>query len=289
MLLPGATFLITKKSFGASFSALLDQTDEEICLGKFALVQNQHLEEKPIAELIVAIGSSFIGTEYGEHLLEAEGPEHLVVNLRQLDCVTFYECSLALARCVKLKKTTFDEFKRQLQLIRYRGGIIDGYPSRLHYTSDAWLDDEKRGILRVVTKELFGAKYLRRLPSPINFMSSHRSVYRQLADEKFFTALRRKEDEMSKREIYFLPKEHLAALSYRITPGSLIGITTSIPGLDISHTGIAYRAEDGTLHLLHAPDVGEKVQISKLSLEDYLGRNRKQTGIIVAEALEPHS
>jgi len=288
-LLPGATLFFTRKSLGNALSVLLDQTDEEICLEKFALVRDQHLEDKPIAELIVAIGNSFIGTEYGEHLLEEEGPEHLVVNLRRLDCVTFYESSLAIARCVKLKKATFDEFKAQLQLIRYRGGVIDGYSSRLHYTSDAWADDEKRGILRVVTKDLFGVKQLRRIPSPVNFMSTHRSAYRQLADGKFFDAMKRKEEEISKREVYFLPKGHLPGLSYRITPGSLIGITTSVPGLDISHTGIAVRAEDGSLHLLHAPDVGDKVQVSQLSLEEYLSRNRKQTGIVIAEALEPHS
>ena len=73
----------------------------------------------------------------------------------------------------------------------------------------------------------------------------------------------------------------------RIKTGSLIGITTNVPGLDVSHTGIAVRLETGALHLLHAPDIGYKVQMTEKPLHDYLALHPKQTGIIVAEALEP--
>jgi hypothetical protein len=45
--------------------------------------------------------------------------------------------------------------------------------------------------------------------------------------------------------------------------------------------------DNGALHLMHAPDVGYKVQITESPLHDYLARHSKQTGIIVAEALEP--
>jgi hypothetical protein len=38
---------------------------------------------------------------------------------------------------------------------------------------------------------------------------------------------------------------------------------------------------------MHAPNVGYKVQITEVPLHDYLAQNAKQTGIIVAEPLEP--
>lgn len=283
---PAVSFMFNKL-YGKPLFSLLEEPDETICREKFTFALSNNLADKPIGEVIVGIGKSFIGTEYADHLLEEDGPEHLVVNLRKLDCVTFYENSLALARCVRMKRTTFDNYRAQLQLIRYRGGIINGYPSRLHYTTDYWFDNEKRGILKVVTREIFGGKNTRRIPTPINFMSTHRSAYKQLADEKFFTAIKKYEDALSKREMFFLPKGNLPPYADRVKAGSLIGITTNVAGLDISHTGIAVRLDNGALHLMHAPDVGEKVQITKTTLHDYLARNPRQTGIIVAEALEP--
>jgi len=285
-LSPAISFLLNK-SYGSSLVPLFEETDEALCGKKFKFALANRLEDKPIAEVIVGIGRSFIGTEYTEHPLEEAGPEHLVVNLRRLDCVTFYENSLAIARCIKMKKTTYNDYKAQLQLIRYRSGVINGYPSRLHYTTDYWFDDEERGILKVVTKELFGEKNIQRIPTPINFMSAHRGLYKQLADDNTFAAIKTCEEELSKREMFFLPKGNLHMYADSIKSGSLIGITTNVAGLDISHTGIAVRMDDGSLHLMHAPDVGENVQVTKATLQDYLARNPRQTGIIVAEALEP--
>ncbi|MGA7160000.1 MAG: N-acetylmuramoyl-L-alanine amidase-like domain-containing protein [Bacteroidota bacterium] len=275
------------KSNAASILPLFEESDEEICKAKFDLSIAGNLADKPINEVIVEIGRSFIGTEYAAHSLEEEGPEHLVVNLRVLDCVSFYENSLALARCVKMKKLSFGDYKAQLQFIRYRSGIINGYPSRLHYTTDYWFDNEKKGVLRVVTAQLFGEKNLRPIQTPINFMTTHRSAYRQLANEDFFETIRKQETEIGKRKMFFLPKENIRKFADKIKTGSLIGITTNIPGLDISHTGIAVRVENGSLHLMHAPDVGYKVQITDSPLHEYLAGHSKQTGIIVAEALEP--
>ena len=275
------------KSYATPILSLLEETDETICKAKLDFALSRSFVNKPINEVIVEIGKSFIGTEYAAHSLEEEGAEHLVVNLRVLDCVSFYENSLVLARCIKMKKFSFDDYKGQLQLIRYRDGIINGYPSRLHYTTDYWFDNEKRRVLKIVTKELFGEKNLLPIPTPINFMTTHRSAYKQLSNESFFEELKKQEEEIGKHGTLFLPKEKVHLFADKIKTGSLIGITTNTPGLDISHTGIAVRMDNGELHLMHAPDVGSKVQITESPLHDYLARHSKQTGIIVAEALEP--
>ena len=266
---------------------MFEETDESICKSKFDLALSEELVEKPINEVIVAIGRSFIGTDYAAHSLEEEGAEHLVINMRVLDCVSFYENSLALARCIKLKKFSFEDYKAQLQFIRYRGGIINGYPSRLHYTVDYWFDNEKKGVLKVVTEELADKKSLCPIPTPVNFMTSHRKLYRQLSNDSFFKEMVRLEEEIGKREAFYIPKEYVRISEERIKTGSLIGMTTTTPGLDISHTGIAVRMENGELHLMHAPDVGFQVQITESPLHEYLNHHPKQTGIIVAEALEP--
>ena len=133
------------------FGNLLQETsDEQICAAKIKLAVSQKFFDKPINEVIVEIGKSFIGTEYEANALEADGEERLVINLRGLDCVTFYENCVALARCTKMKKMRFDDYKAQLQFLRYRDGKIDGYASRLHYTTDYWHEAEKKGILKVV-------------------------------------------------------------------------------------------------------------------------------------------
>ncbi|MCX6137697.1 MAG: DUF1460 domain-containing protein [Ignavibacteriales bacterium] len=265
----------------------MDDADALICKKKFEFAVNQNLAGRPINEIIVEIGKTFLGTDYVGHVLEQPGDERLVVNMRALDCVSFYENSLVLARCIKMKKFTFDDYKVQLQFIRYRGGIIDGYPSRLHYTTDYWFDNEKKGVIKVVTKKLFGDENVKLIPKPINFMTTHRSTYTQLANDRFFEMVVKQEEAINNRETFFLPKGSVHLFADKIKTGSLLGIATNIPGMDIAHTGVAIRLENGELHFMHAPNVGYKVQITEAPLHDYLAKNSKQTGIVVAEPLEP--
>jgi len=121
-----AASFIPSQLFGA-FMQETGLTDEQICRLKFDLSVSQNLASGPINEIIVEIGKSFIGTDYAGHTLEDDGEEKLVINLRALDCVTFYENCVTLARCIKLKKTTFDDYKAQLQFLRYRSSLASGW------------------------------------------------------------------------------------------------------------------------------------------------------------------
>ena len=127
-------------SISNSFSQVFSPKDVEICQSKFQLAVDKNLAEKPIGDVIVEIGRSFIGTDYLSHGLEKDGDEQLVINLTGLDCTTFLENSLVLAQCIKKGETSFEDYMNELQLIRYRDGVIDQYPSRLHYFSD-WIFD----------------------------------------------------------------------------------------------------------------------------------------------------
>ena len=281
--LAAAASTLPSKLFGAF---LQDLTDEQICKLKFDFAVSQSLAAKPINEVMVEIGKTFIGTDYLGNSLEDNTEEKLVINLRALDCVTFYENCVTLARCVKMNKTTFNDYMAQLQFLRYRDGKIDGYTSRLHYTTDYWFNGEKKGIMKVVTKDIFGEKNVAEIPKPINFMTTHRISYKHLAgNDANFKIIKEQEDVINARTDYFMPKGNLHMFADKVNNGDLIGITTNISGMDIAHTGVAIKV-NGKLHFMHAPIAGKKVQITEQPLHDYLAKNSKQTGIIVARVNE---
>ena len=234
-------------------------------------------------ESVAQIAQSFLGTEYAANTLEVPGPERLVIRLDAVDCVTFYEYSLAFARCVHQGIDTFDGFRREVQTLRYRGGVIDGYPSRLHYTSDYFYDNEQRGTLADKTAELGGVP----LKKTIDFMSTHADSYPHLKDDPVnLASIRAVERAIRARTILYIPKARVEKIAPKILDGDILGITTSVPGLDCSHTGIAFR-KTGVLHMLHAPHPGLRVQVTEAPLGEYLARVGKDTGIIVARPLEP--
>ena len=258
--------------------------DVEVCKDKFKLAVDQNLEKKPIGDVIAAVGKSFIGTDYVAHTLEKGDTETLVINLTGLDCTTFLENCLVLARCIKEKKTTFKDYENELIKIRYRNGIIDRYPSRLHYFSDWIYDNEKKGVVKNISKEIGGDS----IRFNLDFMTTHPDLYVQLKrDPGFIPIIEKQEKEINKRRYYFIPKEKVSDIEKKIENGDLIAITSNVKGLDINHVGIAVRMDDGRIHFMHAPDVGYKVQITDVPLADYLMKFEKDTGIIVLRPLEP--
>jgi hypothetical protein len=257
--------------------------DIKICVEKFQLVIDKNLTNKPIGDVMVAIGNSFIGSLYKAHTLEAAQPETLVVNLRDFDCTTYVECCLALARAAKMKHPTVKKFMEQLQYERYRNGKIDGYPSRLHYFSDWIYDGQKKGIVKNITKSLGGIPYKKK----IDFMTTHRSAYTQLKNDKFYKNIGEIEKELNKRKLYYIPKDSVAEIENKLKNGDIVAFTTNISGLDVSHVAMIIKLNNGETRILEAPDVGLRVKMSYVPLSEYLMNNKNQTGIIVARPLKP--
>lgn len=268
---------------GPWLRAAQEPGDEEICRSKFDLAVNKKLAGAPIGDAIVEIGKSFIGTPYLAHALEVPGEERLVVNMRGLDCVSFYENALTLARCVKLGRTTFEDYQQQLQWIRYRDGKIDGYLSRLHYTSDYFFDNARRGTWTDITKELGGETFV----NAVSYMSTHPDSYRQLKEKpELVPVIAAQEKAINDRTRTYIPKGKVKAIESKLQNGDILGTTTDFPGLDTSHTGIVVK-ENGVTKFMHAPLAGKKVLISEKPLHEYLAANKGQTGIIVVRPLEP--
>ena len=231
-------------------------------------------------ELNIEIGQMFLATPYVEKTLELPGEEKLVINLMGLDCTTFVETVVTLTRLVEEGQFTFEDFEKELEYLRYRDGINEGYPSRLHYFSDWIFENEQKGILTDVTKEVGGSPY----PNTPSFMSENPNFYAQLANSSNLAQIKIAEASIKTRSYFFIPKAEIERLEKNIRSGDIIAITTSMSNLDIVHTGFAVE-KNGRIHLLHASSKNMIVEISEKPLSEYLAGNQSQSGIIVSRLL----
>ncbi|HSW28849.1 MAG TPA: N-acetylmuramoyl-L-alanine amidase-like domain-containing protein [Longimicrobiales bacterium] len=255
--------------------------------GKAAWALGQGLDTVPMGAAMAAIGRTFVGTPYVPHTLEPPGPERLVIGFRGLDCVTFVENVLALTgfirepdarQLLERRGEAEERYERILTRIRYRGGELRGYPSRLHYFSDWIADGEAKGLVRDVTRELGGV----RDTGVVDFMTTHRDAYRQLMeDSSALEAVQQVEQRLSAAGRWWIPEDALEAASAGIRDGDIIAATSTAPGMDVAHTGLALWV-DGSLRLMHAPLVGDSVEISAEPIPTRVRRIRGQDGIMVA-------
>lgn len=238
----------------------------------------QALPQTEPGAAMVAIGKTFLQTPYVAHTLDLGDTESLVINLRQLDCTTFVENVLALLQLKKNHLGSFDAFTNQLEAIRYRDGIRDGYPSRLHYLTEWIRNNAKKRLIKDVTNAIGGQE----VDKPLNFMGTHRDAYPPLKDSTNYARILKMEADLAGETLCVLPQDQIAAQEHLIHSGDIIALATDIKGLDVTHTGIATLEADGRIHLLHASTGSMEVEVSELPLADYLKKIKHNTGIIVA-------
>ncbi len=245
-------------------------------------VLNLYSEDKKAATstLMASVGVHFQETPYVAHTLEVDR-EQLVINVQEMDCTTFAEYCMALAGTIQSAHPTFEQFAAELQKIRYRDGVIEGYPSRLHYFCDWIYDNEQKGLIKDMSKDIANTS----LSKQISFMSNHPDSYRQLKENPTLVeVIARQEKEISKREMYYVPESMVSEVESQLMEGDIVGITTGVEGLSISHVGILVK-RSGRIHLLHASSAAKKVVVSENTLEDYLANSKSATGIMVARPL----
>jgi hypothetical protein len=234
----------------------------------------------PVHELAVRVGRYFLNTPYSPSTLEVRDPEELVINLRHMDCFTFIENVIVLTRVIRDKSTNFETFAATLQKVRYRGGIIGAYSSRLHYFSDWFYDNQLKGFIFDLTKDMGGSP----CKKGINFMTRHPELYVPLQTADQCSAMLLIEEELRSRSHYRIRKNDLIDCLASIKNGDVLAITTSQAGLDVTHTALAVYHE-GKLRLLHASKNEGKVIISEQTLPEYLDVKRDRTGIMVGRIL----
>ena len=224
----------------------------------------------PAGELMVRAAGIFLGTPYAGGTLE-HVPEILTVNLHETDCILLVETctamTLLLKHCADDGIPPFEDFCSMLRTLRYRDGITDGYPSRLHYTSEWLLQAQDNGFLREVTAELGGIP----LNQEFSFMSSHRDNYPRLReDDGALELIRRSEERLdTAASYYYVPSDKIPEIEDNIQSGDIICFLSTVPGLDITHTGIACRKEDGSLHFIHASMKEGMVVLETRTLAEY--------------------
>lgn len=240
------------------------------------------LKYEDISGIIAAVGKSFQGVEYVAGTLDKNtDTEKLVIKITGLDCVTFVENVLAISNIIRKETPDFESYKKELQLIRYRDGEIDGYPSRLHYFTDWIHNNQEKGIVRDITYDIGGDPYIKK----VNYMSTHTESYKQLdGNDEYITRMEEVEKAMNKRKNYFIRKNEVDMFYDNLQTGDIIATTTNIDGLDVTHTGFVYK-KNGKTHFMHASITKGEIIISKEELKEYLKGNKKQTGIIVVRPL----
>tara|TARA_R110002153_G_scaffold58444_6_gene160366 strand:- start:24824 stop:25666 length:843 start_codon:yes stop_codon:yes gene_type:complete len=241
----------------------------------------EELPQPDFGSTIVSVGKTFMKTPYVAKTLEIGDTETLVVNLQGLDCTTFVENVLAFSMLLKQQEDSFDAFVKNLEVIRYKDGDLDGYASRLHYFSEWIANNAEKGLLKDITGEIGGAE----ITKDIDFMSTHRDLYPFLADDANFEKIKASENYLNSQAICVLAQDKIAKNEHLIQSGDIIALATSINGLDVTHTGIATREKDGRIHLLHASTGSMEVEVSKKPLAEYLKGIKSNTGIMVARPL----
>jgi len=245
------------------------------------------LRALPVGERVAWFGQMLVGTPYKGGTLEIDDHiEAVSCNLNGLDCWTFFESALAFARLCEQppEKWTPQNMLRHLEVDRYWHGQCTGsYLSRLHYLEDWAADNNRRGLVRDLTRDLGGVG----VPNAAREMTVNARHYRYMkASSKNREGISKLEAPLRREPLYMIPKSRVPGIESKLQNGDIIGIISRDgDAYGTSHVGIALR-QKGVLHFMHAsaPRNHGKVVIDT-RLSDYLNRFKSHAGILVARPL----
>jgi hypothetical protein len=266
----------------AELAVSLSPADRRTLEALAAQSQQQRWADLPFGQVMQTLASQLEGSVYREGLLDRASQETLVLSLQEFDCVLFVETVLGLAHTLRAAEATPASFSQQIQQMRYRNGQVN-YCDRLHYFSDWIATNESQGLVKNITPDLGG------IPSgtKLNFMSQHRKSYPQMRSQPVFQCIQQREASLANLPIHYLPHRNIRAAYRNIQAGDIVAIATAVPGLDVTHTGLAYRNGDGSIGLIHASPSGT-VRIAR-DLASYVANVDEAIGIIVARPLPARS
>lgn len=236
--------------------------------------------QNSLPEIELEVANYFKGSPYVANTLDQDSTEKLIINLQGFDCVTFVENVVALSLTIHSGALTPENYRMNLQTLRYRNGVLDGYASRLHYFTEWLTDNQQKGILEIVSNKIGTAD----LDTKVDIISRNWQKHRFHADTALFRKIQETEAQISSFKLKYIPKDQLENFESNIRNGDIIAITTSINGLDVAHTGMAVFVNE-RLHLFHASSANEKVVISEIPLSDYLKAKKSFTGILVGRLM----
>ena len=261
----------------------VDYTQEDLVIFNDFCRKYKHKKDLPMNELVVEVGKYFLGTPYVNFTLEKKEPEELIVNLRELDCVTFVETTVALARCIKTGIYDFDYYCENLRDLRFRDGNLENFTSRLHYFSDWIWNNAEMGLVADQTGTFGGVDY----PIKVNLMSRKPGNYRQLVNNPEYVPIIAdiENNVISGRTMFEIPQESADSIASLMPGGFIVGTTTNWQ-MDVTHCGFLCHV-DGKPYFMHASSTAKKVVITSESLQEYLESKRTMTGFMAVEVLNP--
>ncbi len=286
----GALGFLGSSALGMSAGLMQEQLERFDGEDVFTRIVNKAFGENwnalRIGELIGKIALELKGTPYVGFTLElSKDKEYCVVNLKGLDCVTFFEDSLCLARMIKRGKRTPGDLLAEVRTTRYRGGRMGDFTTRLHYTTDWLVDNETKGVVKILTPELPGAEPF---TQKVGIMSQHPENYRQLvAHPELLQAIRQVEDRINVRSLKYLPMDRIEAAEHLLQTGDIVGVTTTAEGIDIAHTGLCIKDEQGVVHFMDASSARAQMRVTlEPEISKCLNWSAKLTGVMIARPLE---
>ena len=243
-----------------------------------------------IGDRVAMVGRALAGTPYQSFTLEIDDRiEAASANLSGMDCWTFFEISLAFARMIEEPRENWtpENLLNYVEVDRYRDGKCTGsYLSRLHYLEDWSLDNERRGLLKDLTRSLGGTKGTHRASE----MTSGWKQYRYLrSNPSLLPGIARMEERVTDLPLYYIPIRKVKYASPKIHNGDIICIVSKDGGpfVSTSHVGLAVKDSSGSVHFMHAssPRNYGKVLIDD-EISRYLRRYTTDVGIMVVRPLK---
>ncbi len=245
--------LVFVMTFIAPFNARSEETNNEtIKLGNW---DQNNLEEiikaKPgtTEGQIEFLSAKFLSTPYEAKTLTGDinTPEIFTVNLEGMDCFTYIDYVEALRL-----STTLEDFNSNLKDIRYQGGNVT-FENRNHFFSD-WPTQNSKNV-RDVTYQIGGNKTVE-VEKNLNLKSD---------GSKFLPGI-----PVVNRKIYYIPTSEIDDdLLNKLHTGDYVGIYTDIEGLDVTHTGIIIKKDDG-VYLRHASSKKKNQKVVDEDFKEYI-------------------
>ncbi|MBX9722936.1 MAG: DUF1460 domain-containing protein, partial [Candidatus Obscuribacterales bacterium] len=253
-----------------------------------ARANSENWKALPIGDLMAKIAMELQGTPYKASTLDYSlDSETCSIDMTGLDCVTFFETTLGFARMIKKGGSTPEDLLGEVRFTRYRSGKQGDYTSRLHYTSDWLLDNQKKGVVKLLS--LPGEE---KFTQNVGIMSSKPNLYKQLeAHPELIPKIKAFEDTINRHKLKFVPLSKLKEAEALLKSGDLVGVCTDMPGIDISHTGLIIRDSENIPHFMDASSGKSKMKVTLEPgpISQALNWSKSITGAIFARPLEPKS
>lgn len=203
------------------------------------------------------LSGNFLGTPYKGSTLTGDinTPEIFTINLKGMDCFTYIDYVEALRL-----SNTYEDFSPNLKNIRYKRGNVS-FQNRNHFFSD-WPVENRDNIIDI-TYQVGGGKAI----------AVNKSLNLKADSSTFLPGI-----PVVNREFYYIPSSAIDDETLvKLHTGDYVGMYTESPGLDVTHTGIIIKKDDG-IYLRHASSKKGKKRVVDENFIDYV---QNVPGIVV--------